>query len=139
MLGALLALDGTGLVDSSAVQQQLFGQRGLAGVGMADDRKRPAALDFFTICHRSEILLEGGEVFSAPAARERRKHIFTPHKGIIIGKGGSMLKAIGSDARRDIEDMLEMKVNLKLFVKVRKDWRDSDLYMKNFGYHEDEK
>ena len=37
----------------------------------------PAALDFFTICHRSEILLEGGEVFSAPAARERRKHIFT--------------------------------------------------------------
>ena len=61
------------------------------------------------------------------------------HKGIIIGKGGSMLKAIGSDARRDIEDMLEMKVNLKLFVKVRKDWRDSDLYMKNFGYHEDEK
>ena len=50
-----------------------------------------------------------------------------------------MLKAIGSDARRDIVDMLEMKVNLKLFVKVRKDWRDSDLYMKNFGYHEDEK
>ena len=49
------------------------------------------------------------------------------------------VKAIGSDARRDIEDMLEMKVNLKLFVKVRKDWRDSDLYMKNFGYHEDEK
>ena len=61
------------------------------------------------------------------------------HKGMLIGKGGSMLKAIGSDARRDIEDMLEMKVNLKLFVKVRKDWRDSDLYMKNFGYHEDEK
>ena len=77
VLGALLALDGTGLVDGSAVQQQLFGQRGLAGVGMADDRKRPAALDFFTICHRSEILLEGGEVFSAPAGRERRKHIFT--------------------------------------------------------------
>ena len=77
VLGTLLALDGTGLVDGSAVQQQLFGQRGLAGVGMADDRKRPAALDFFTICHRSEILLEGGEVFSAPAARERRKHIFT--------------------------------------------------------------
>ena len=52
VLCALLALDGTRLVDGSTVQQQLFGQRGLAGVGVADDRKRPAALDFFTICHR---------------------------------------------------------------------------------------
>ena len=52
VLGALLALDGTCLVDGSTVQQQLFGQRGLAGVGVADDRKRPTALDFFTICHR---------------------------------------------------------------------------------------
>lgn len=56
------------------------------------------------------------------------------HKGIIIGKGGSMLKKIGSQARRDIEDMLEMQVNLKLWVKVKKDWRDSDFLMKNFGY-----
>ena len=76
VLGALLALDGTGLVDGSAVQQQLFGQRGLAGVGMADDRKRPAALDFFTICHRNKILLKG-EVICVPAAQERRSHIFT--------------------------------------------------------------
>lgn len=60
------------------------------------------------------------------------------HKGIIIGKGGEMLKLIGSDARRDIENMMEMKVNLKLWVKVRRDWRDSDLYMKNFGYQENE-
>ena len=56
------------------------------------------------------------------------------HKGIIIGKGGSMLKKIGSQARRDVEDMLEMQVNLKLWVKVRKDWRDSDIMIKNFGY-----
>lgn len=56
------------------------------------------------------------------------------HKGIIIGKNGAMLKAIGTDARRDIEEMLEQKVNLKLWVKVRKDWRDSELFMKNFGY-----
>ncbi len=57
------------------------------------------------------------------------------HKGIIIGKGGQMLKKIGSGARREIEEMLEMQVNLKLFVKVKKDWRDSDYLLKNFGYN----
>ena len=57
--GALLALHRAGLVDGSAVQQQLFGQSGLTGVGMADDRKRPAALDFFTICHKLVFLLYG--------------------------------------------------------------------------------
>ncbi|MCC8142294.1 MAG: GTPase Era [Lachnospiraceae bacterium] len=56
------------------------------------------------------------------------------HKGIIIGKGGAMLKKIGSYAREDIEELLGCKVNLKLFVKVRKGWRDSDIQMKNFGY-----
>ena len=56
------------------------------------------------------------------------------HKGIIIGKGGTMLRKIGSQARRDIENMLEAKVNLQLWVKVRKDWRDSDYLVKNFGY-----
>lgn len=57
------------------------------------------------------------------------------HKGIIIGKQGSMLKKIGSQARRDIENMLESQVNLKLWVKVKKDWRDSDFLLKNFGYN----
>lgn len=57
------------------------------------------------------------------------------HKGIIIGKQGSMLKKIGSAARRDIEDLLERKVNLQLWVKVKKDWRDSDFLIKNFGYN----
>ncbi|MBQ7766132.1 MAG: GTPase Era [Lachnospiraceae bacterium] len=56
------------------------------------------------------------------------------HKGIIIGKGGQMLKKIGSLARADIERMLDMKVNLKLWVKVKKDWRDSDFLLKNFGF-----
>ena len=56
------------------------------------------------------------------------------HKGIIIGKQGQMLKKIGSEARADIENLLEGRVNLKLWVKVRKDWRDSDILMKNFGY-----
>lgn len=58
------------------------------------------------------------------------------HKGIIIGKQGSMLKKIGSNARYEIEQMLEMKVNLQLWVKVRKEWRDSDLLLKNYGYNE---
>ena len=57
------------------------------------------------------------------------------HKGIIIGKGGSMLKKIGMQARTDIEDLVEMQVNLQLWVKVKKDWRDSDFLMKNFGYN----
>ena len=57
------------------------------------------------------------------------------HKGIIIGKQGSMLKKIGTQARREIEDMLECQVNLQLWVKVKKDWRDSDFLLKNFGYN----
>ena len=57
------------------------------------------------------------------------------HKGIIIGKGGAMLKKIGSNARFEIEKLLECKVNLRLWVKVRKGWRDSDVQMKNFGYN----
>ena len=57
------------------------------------------------------------------------------HKGIIIGKQGAMLKKIGSTARYEIEKMLDMQVNLKLWVKVKKDWRDSDFLLKNFGYN----
>lgn len=60
------------------------------------------------------------------------------HKGIIIGKGGAMLRRIGSQARREIEKMLEMQVNLQLWVKVKKDWRDSDFMIKNFGYDKKE-
>lgn len=60
------------------------------------------------------------------------------HKGIIIGKQGAMLKKIGSQARTEIEKMLEEKVNLKLWVKVKKDWRDSDFLIKNFGYDKKE-
>ncbi len=60
------------------------------------------------------------------------------HKGIIIGRQGAMLKKIGSEAREEIEKLLESKVNLKLWVKVRKDWRDSDLLVKNYGYDKKE-
>ena len=57
------------------------------------------------------------------------------HKGIIIGKQGVMLKKIGQAARYEIEKMMEIQVNLKLWVKVRKEWRDSDIQLKNFGYN----
>ncbi len=58
------------------------------------------------------------------------------HKGIIIGKQGAMLKRIGTEARKEIELLFEYRVNLKLWVKVKKDWRDSDFLLKNYGYVE---
>lgn len=60
------------------------------------------------------------------------------HKGMVIGKQGAMLKKIGSLARRDIEAMLGSKVHLKLWVRVKKDWRDSDFLLKNYGYTDKE-
>ena len=60
------------------------------------------------------------------------------HKGIIIGKRGGMLKKIGSNARYELEKMLEAPVNLKLWVKIKKDWRDSDYLIRNFGYDKKE-
>ena len=60
------------------------------------------------------------------------------HKGIIIGKQGSMLKKIGTNARYEMERLLDAQVNLKLWVKVKKDWRDSDFLIKNFGYREED-
>lgn len=56
------------------------------------------------------------------------------HKGIIIGKGGAMIKEIGTAARAEIEDQLGARVNLKLFVKVRKNWRDNETFMRSYGY-----
>ncbi len=56
------------------------------------------------------------------------------HKGIIIGKGGEKLKDIGRRSREDIEKLLGSPVNLKTWVKVKKDWRDSDFLLKSFGY-----
>ena len=58
------------------------------------------------------------------------------HKGIIIGKQGAMLKKIGSAARYEIERLIDSHVNLKLWVTVKKDWRDSDVLLKNYGYVE---
>ncbi len=60
------------------------------------------------------------------------------HKGIIIGKQGAMLKKIGTSARYEMERLLGIKVNLHLWVKVKKDWRDSDFLIKNFGYRSEQ-
>ena len=60
------------------------------------------------------------------------------HKGIIIGKQGSMLKKIGSQASIEMEKLLDIQVNLKIWVKVKKDWRDSDFLLKNYGYNDRE-
>ena len=78
---------------------------------------------------------EGGGIWDIDATIICEKD---SHKGMIIGKGGAMLKRIGSQARRDMEQMMEAQVNLKLWVKVKKDWRDSDFMIKNFGYDKKE-
>ena len=60
------------------------------------------------------------------------------HKGIIIGKGGSLIKKIGSYARQDIEKMLDSKVFLDLYVRVKENWRDSNFNINDFGFKEEE-
>ncbi|MDR2166789.1 MAG: GTPase Era [Clostridiales bacterium] len=59
------------------------------------------------------------------------------HKGIIIGKQGAMLKEIGTRARRDIQRLYDDKINLQLWVKIKENWRDSDYFMRNFGFKTD--
>jgi GTP-binding protein Era len=58
------------------------------------------------------------------------------HKAIIIGKSGAMLKKIGTAARRDIELLLGSPIFIDIWVKVKKNWRDNDFLLKNFGYSE---
>lgn len=60
------------------------------------------------------------------------------HKGMIIGKGGSTIKKIGSYARQDIEEMLDSKVFLDLYVRVKENWRDSNFNISDFGFREEE-
>ena len=64
--------------------------------------------------------------------------VCTSRPGIIIGKGGKMLKEIGTKARKDIENLLGDKVFLELWVKVQKDWRDKRVYLQDFGYRKEE-
>ena len=60
------------------------------------------------------------------------------HKGIIIGKGGAMLKRIGSYARQDMEKFFDCKVNLQLWVKVKEDWRNRESLLRSMGYDSSE-
>ena len=59
------------------------------------------------------------------------------HKGILIGKNGAMLRKIGSEAREDMEAFLGAKVFLQTWIKVKENWRDSDVMLRNFGYRND--
>jgi GTP-binding protein Era len=72
---------------------------------------------------------EGKDYIDAEIVVERPSQ-----KGILIGKGGQALKAIGTAARRDIETFLGRAVFLKLFVKVREDWREKEAFLRSFGY-----
>ena len=60
------------------------------------------------------------------------------HKGIIIGKGGSMLKRIGTYARQDMEKFFDCKINLQIWVKVKEDWRNRESILRSLGYDENE-
>ena len=60
------------------------------------------------------------------------------HKGIIIGKRGALIKQIGTRAREDIEKMLDTRVFLDLYVRVKENWRESDFNINNFGYVEED-
>ena len=97
--------------------------------------------------HGVAVMIEGMKEEKDTSVRHSHKNIMNieatifcerdSHKGIIIGKKGAMLKEIGTNARHQISDLLGMKVNLNLWVKVKKDWRNSDSLMKNFGYKEE--
>jgi len=56
-------------------------------------------------------------------------------KGILLGEGGKMIRQLGTEARKDIEQFLGQKVFLELFVRVRPKWRDNDFMLKEYGYH----
>ncbi|MCA0970045.1 GTPase Era [Halobacillus litoralis] len=93
------------------------------------------------IPHSIAVVIEGIEpredsnaVFIQAAIIVERKS----QKGIIIGKQGSMLKEVGTRARKDIEALLGSKVYLELWVKVQKDWRNRQIQLNDFGYHDDE-
>lgn len=93
---------------------------------LSDEIPHGIAVEIVKMKNRSRTLVD----IEADIICERESH-----KAIIIGKSGSMLKKIATTARKDIENLMDISVNLKVWVKVRKDWRDSDIQMKNFGYN----
>ena len=98
-----------------------------------DDQDGPVVLDLSSISQPEEAYdPEGIMDIDATIICERDSH-----KGIVIGKGGAMLKKIGSAARADLEEFFEIRVNLKLWVKVRPDWRNSANALRELGYNDD--
>lgn len=93
---------------------------------LSDEIPHGIAVEIVKMKNRSKTLVD----IEADIICERESH-----KAIIIGKSGSMLKKIATTARKDIENLMDISVNLKVWVKVRKDWRDSDIQMKKFGYN----
>lgn len=93
---------------------------------LSDEIPHGIAVEIVKMKNRSKTLVD----IEADIICERESH-----KAIIIGRSGSMLKKIATTARKDIENLMDISVNLKVWVKVRKDWRDSDIQMKNFGYN----
>lgn len=93
---------------------------------LSDEIPHGIAVEIVKMKNRSKTLVD----IEADIICERESH-----KAIIIGKSGSKLKKIATTARKDIENLMDISVNLKVWVKVRKDWRDSDIQMKNFGYN----
>ena len=76
-----------------------------------------------------------------PIEKKQEKTLITLHAakpGIIIGKGGATIKKIGTYAREDIERMLDTKVFLDLYVRVKENWRDSDFNIHDFGFKEED-
>ena len=92
--------------------------------------------DLIIFCHSQKLMIPGTEDM-IKEYRSPWHHIKGAIKGIVIGAGGSMLKQVGMQARSDIERLLGSKVNLTLWVKVKKDWRDTDTLLRNFGFRDE--
>ena len=108
---------------------EAYGPEDISDMDM-DDFDGPMVLDLSGISQPEETYDPDGIMdIDATIICERDSH-----KGIVIGKGGAMLKKIGSAARKDIEELVGCQVNLQLWVKVRRDWRDDKTQMKSFGY-----
>ncbi len=102
---------------------------------LQDEVPHGVAVEILSMKHRKDESRKGGGLMDIEATMYCERDT---HKGIIIGKSGAMLKRISTNAREDIEALLGIHVNLQVWVRVKKDWRNSDFYLKNFGYNERE-
>ena len=103
---------------------QIYQMREMFGLSMAVNPERQVAVEIERYREEREITRINAVIYC-----EKKSH-----KGMIIGKGGRKLKGIGKSAREEIEALLGVKVYLELWVKVKENWRDSDIALSNFGY-----